>query len=692
MTHAALSMNVGVRSSVTDASASIAQIDGLRGIAVLAVVLYHFFPALGGGFVGVDIFFVVSGFLIGGILWRELRDRGTIDYRSFLVRRIRRLAPAYFAMTAVSALVAYMVLLPYEFREFGKSLIASVVYLSNVQFFREAGYFDIGSESKVLLHTWSLSVEEQFYLVLPALLLVLRKRGHLLVGVLAVLFTASLIACVVTTPVSATATFFLFPFRAWELILGVLIAIAWTELGMSGRNGAWVSWLGLALLSASIAVTRPADPFPGLLALLPTVGTALIILNINDRNSVNRLLAWQPLVYVGLISYSLYLWHWPVLTLSSYYRDGFAGPTESSFWLALSFAIATASWRFIETPVRTARSLPPLPLVAGSAFASAALLTAGALVYLGNGLPDRFGPQTRMHILASADFIQDWRRCSVQEAGALAGVEVCHIGVDGEPTFLVWGDSHVRAIKEGVDFAARESGSSGLLIWRAGCPPLFDVEKRESATTPLQDRACTAANAAIRDALPRLDNIDKILLVGRWSYYASGRGTGIDAVNTISLKASSGEQTLHQQQFFAETLRKTLEEIGRSIPHVYVLQQVPEVPRYDSRDVSRRLAHGGDLEQERKRFSEPMPNVLARTGSQEIVFHQLAARNVITMVDLCNETGNTEIYTVVQGDRSFYFDNNHITNTAAYAISDVFDPLMKAPRVTMLRTGVLHDK
>ncbi len=173
------------------------EIDGLRSIAVLAVVLYHFgVTGLQGGFVGVDVFFVISGFLIGGLLWREGQSTGAISLKRFYMRRIKRLAPAYVAMALASLIVGYLVLLPFEFREFGKSLIAATVYLSNVNFYREAGYFDTASEDKVLLHTWSLSVEEQFYIVLPILMLLLLRRSLGLRILLWLSFFASLIACI----------------------------------------------------------------------------------------------------------------------------------------------------------------------------------------------------------------------------------------------------------------------------------------------------------------------------------------------------------------------------------------------------------------------------------------------------------------------------------------------------------------
>ena len=683
--HGTLPASRRVHASVAPgAGGQITQIDGLRGIAVLAVVIYHFMPAsLSGGFIGVDVFFVISGFLIGGILWRELTARGTISLGAFFMRRIRRLAPAYFVMAAVTAAVAYLVLLPFEFREFGKSLIASVAYLSNVHFFREAGYFDTASENKVLLHTWSLSVEEQFYLAIPLLILVLRRRPRLLIGALVAIAAASLAACVLLTPRTPTATFYLFPFRAWELLAGVLLAIAVAERNLSSSYGAWASWFGIGFIAASIVLIRPGHGFPGYQVILPIIGTTMLIANIRDRNPVNAALAWPPLVFVGLISYSLYLWHWPVLTLSSYFRDGYASSGEMLGWLAVAFGAATLSWRFVEKPVREARGLPALALIGASATASAVLLLAGGLAYVRDGMPGRFGPEVRMHIEASADFLQDWSRCNVPANGPFAGIEVCPVGADGSPTFLVWGDSHVRAFKEGIDLAARENDASGLVVWRAGCPPLFDISKRESATTPLQDEACMDANARMRKALPQLKEagIEKILLIGRWTYYAHGGGVGSDAMNTIELNATANASPHDQSELFTDAVLASVEEIAGHVPAVYVLEQVPEVPFYDSREVARRLAHGADQHEEQKRFVVSRRDVEERSAAAEAGFLKLAKRDdrihwLPTRDRLCEDGSCSSVHDA----HSYYFDNNHITNTAAMALRDLFVPVLGSDR------------
>lgn len=640
------------------------EIDGLRAIAVLAVVLFHFsVPGFGGGFVGVDIFFVISGFLIGGILWRELISTGRLSLARFYTRRLRRLAPAFVVMALVSGLAAYFILLPFEFREFGKALIASTVYLSNVLFFRQSGYFDSAADEKLLLHTWSLSVEEQFYIFLPITILIFMRSTRILHWVLALVFAASLLGCILFTRTSPTATFFLFPFRAWEMLAGVLLAIHGQKVQENWRHGAIPSFIGLALVLGGIVFVQAGDGFPGWQVMAPVFGAVLLIWNGCDDNLVNRLLAAKLPVFIGLISYSLYLWHWPILVLSQYYFDGYSG-VQAGFWMFAALGISILSWRFVELPVRRSH-LKGLMFFGGVGIASASLLGIGALIYMQNGMVDRFGPKVRMHIDASADFLQDWSRCYVPTTGPFKGVEVCPIGPDGDPEVLVWGDSHVRAFQAGIALAAVEHKRPGLLIWHAGCPPLFGVSKRESAATALEDAACTKALEQMQVAVTQLPSIRKLLVIGRWAYYAQGAGVGNDAHNTIALQGGD----------FAGAVGRTFTQLVGNFEQVFVLQQVPEIPMYDSRVIARKLAHGrlnSDMEMVVSRA-----DVMSRMAVSEAPFMALQEVGKITVLGSWDAMCDDQSCSAVVDGRALYFDNNHITNTTALLMRGVFDPVFE---------------
>lgn len=656
------------------------EIDGLRAIAVVAVVLYHFgLPVLGGGFVGVDIFFVISGFLIGGILWREQDETGTIRLMRFYVRRFKRLAPAFFAMALVTTLLGWALLLPFEFREYGKTLIASVLYLSNVYFYRGAGYFDGASEEKPLLHTWSLSVEEQFYLLLPLTLLFLARWPTLRLPVLIAVFGASLAACVMLTAGAPVAAFYLFPFRAWEMGAGVLLAIWGYESDRDWTGHAALSWLGLALVVFSLVAIRPGEHFPGAQAMVPVLGTVLLLANGRGDGTVNRVLRSPVPVAIGLISYSLYLWHWPILVMATYLRgDAVQGP-EAVIWLALAVAVSWLSWRWIEQPVRRGHNLPDLRVLLATATGTAALLALGGWLYLAQGLPDRFGPRAQVQIAATQDFLQDWGRCTIPDTGPLMGLEVCPIGPDGPPRVLVWGDSHVRAFKEGIDRAAHEAGTPGLILWRAGCPPLFGVRKVEEAATPAQDAACTLANLQIKQSFGSMPQVRDLLLIGRWTYYATGTGIGLDADNRIALYPSEGPTVTDKPQsiLMAEALEQTIAELADHFDRVTVLRQVPEIPDYDSRIAAREAALSG---WPLARAGETQDHVSAaalapRIATAEAPLRALADRGAISIIDpwprLCPDGTCQAIHDGI----GYYFDNNHVTNSGALALRDLFAPV-----------------
>ncbi|EPX84543.1 putative acyltransferase [Rubellimicrobium thermophilum DSM 16684] len=305
------------------------EIDGLRAAAILPVVAYHAGAPLPGGFVGVDVFFVLSGWLIGGLLWAEWGATGRLRLGAFWMRRLRRLAPAYLLMAGATAAAAWWLLLPWELRETGKQLIAATAWLSNVLFWRQAGYFDAAAQDKPLLQTWSLAVEEQFYLVLPVLLLGLwgirlRKAGIL--AVLGLVWAASLLATLRLTDSRPEAAFFLFPFRAWELLTGVLLAILAPALPRRMRLTA--GWAGIGLILGAVLTVR-AEGFPGWQVLLPVTGTALCLLSLGPAGApdgVGRWLATPVPVLIGKLSYALYLWHWPILVLAAYRRGGRSRP------------------------------------------------------------------------------------------------------------------------------------------------------------------------------------------------------------------------------------------------------------------------------------------------------------------------------------------------------------------------------
>lgn len=665
------------------------EIDGLRAVAVTAVVLYHAGAPLSGGFTGVDVFFVLSGYLIGGLLWAELRATGRIALRAFWLRRLRRLAPAYLVMALAVAAVGALVLLPFEARETGKELIAATVWLSNVLFWRGAGYFGGASAEKPMLHTWSLSVEEQFYVALPLLLLALAwawprawpdARPRAVVAALALAWAASLGATLLWTNSRPEAAFYLFPFRAWELLTGVLLAILAPSVGAGAR--AALGWAGVALILLGILGVR-AEGFPGWQALVPVAGTAMALMG----GTALRPLAWRGPVALGQLSYALYLWHWPVLVLAAYWRGGL-GPWERAAWVGVALVLSWLSWRLIETPLRRAPGAGGVrtPIfLGGVALAGAAVLGLGAAFYQTDGLPGRFDGVAAPHIAASQDFLQDWSRCAVRAEGPFAGIEACAVGPEGPPRVLFWGDSHLRALMDGIAEAAEAEGVPGLIVWRAGCPPVGEVFKRESGSTREEDAACPATARAVLGAIAEAD-LARVVLVGRWAYYATGTGVGRDVGNTVRL--GSPEEPLPRSAVpdpaQSATLGEALAGVAGAVeamgPEVTILRQVPEMPRYDSREVARALVHGRLDEAGLAALLEADPGtVAARRAAGEAAIDGLKADGAMEVLDpwplLCDD-----VCGVMHGGAAMYFDNNHLTNAGARLVAPLFAPLLRDAR------------
>jgi peptidoglycan/LPS O-acetylase OafA/YrhL len=332
------------------------EIDGLRALAVLPVILFHAgFDTFSGGFVGVDIFFVISGYLITTIILNEL-GQGSFSLVNFYERRARRILPALFFVILVSLPFAWLWLMPSAMKEFSRSLIAVSLFSSNILFWRESGYFDMGTELKPLLHTWSLAVEEQYYILFPAFFMLIWRFGvRAMLVILSLIAVASLAIAQWGSIVKPTATFYLVPTRGWELLIGALVAFYLSRpdprppsdvLRQAG------SLAGGFLLLYSIIVFDERIPSPSIYTLVPVLGTALIICYANNKTLIGKLLGYQVLVGLGLVSYSAYLWHQPIFSLARHRSLSELGPTVFGALTLLTLLLAYLTWTYIETPFR----------------------------------------------------------------------------------------------------------------------------------------------------------------------------------------------------------------------------------------------------------------------------------------------------------------------------------------------------
>ena len=484
-----------------------ADFDGLRGLAVLAVVWFHSgLPGLSGGFAGVDVFFVISGFLITTIIHKDAAE-GRFSFAYFYQRRFRRIAPALVTVVAGTTLASFLFLLPYELEAFAQSAAATVAMVSNIYFWRSVDYFAPAAETIPLLHSWSLGVEEQFYLLFPAVL-VLAERARVPRRTIAALAVGSFLLCLFAAGRFPVANFYLLPTRGWELMIGAALALGMVRIPERYREACGA--LGLILIAAAFVLIDGTDAFPGWLALLPTVGAALVIAS-GPGAAANRALAFAPLVYVGLISYSLYLWHWPVsVFLRHWTADTHLSPVLALAGIALAAILSALTYRWIEQPARD-RATPFRRVLVPSIAASTAVLISCAVAIAGRGLPQRL--PDRVVELASAhdDHAPLAHVCT--DIGFDAALERCRIGPKGPAQVLLWGDSHAAAISEAVAIAL---GKPSLIISTGACLPAPDWSH------PDFDRRyrdiCVGANARALQLAESDPRITTVVLGAYWPW------------------------------------------------------------------------------------------------------------------------------------------------------------------------------
>jgi len=504
-------------------------IDWLRAIAVLSVVAFHFEAPVYGGFVGVDIFFVISGYLITGILQSELHS-GTFSFARFYERRVRRLLPALYAMVALTAIPSFHYLLASERAEFFRSVASVVTFTSNFFFWFQTGYFDHAAVEKPLLHTWSLAVEEQFYLALPLMLwgLVLAMRGRrfalpVALGVLSLVSFAFSI-WLMKSGHSASA-FFMSPPRAWEFLIGGLVAVE----GFPALRLKWARQVARAVALVVIEIPifglRQGPGFPGFDALTPCIGASLFIWSGIGEPSLPRR-AFAPLEIVrffGKISYSLYLWHWPLFTFARFSKNSLVlDATDKLVLFAVTVAISYLSWRYVEQPFRDRTLAPTRRAAFGIAgLSSACLLAAGALgVVLSRAPSDADRGAMLLDAYNAYDYQTLYRSgtCFGPSNGVVG--EACLSVASGKPNWLLWGDSFAAHYFPGLRAFTVPRGVNLLQATQAACMPTLN--------------AAAQGNISCRDFTAQMESffrnrkVDLVVMAGDWLEY--GRGSRFDGM------------------------------------------------------------------------------------------------------------------------------------------------------------------
>lgn len=668
-------------------------IDGLRAFAVLSVIAYHIgVPGLHGGFIGVDVFFVLSGFLISGLLRQELLATGRIGFAAFFARRIRRLAPALMLVTLATLLAGYVILLPDAANSLGREARAVVTLSANHHFLKHAfDYFNSATDLKPLLHTWSLAVEEQYYLLWPLMMVAAYRLGggKALLPSLTGVLLLSLAACLWWSYHDTPLAFYLMPTRAWEFAAGGLLA--WQPWQRDSARSGLALWLGLGggilLLGSVLVFDEKSMVFPGFGALVPVAGTLLVLAagGLAPGNRVSRLLSAPWVTAIGLLSYSWYLWHQPLLALGRVYgvgerdllRDLLLGG-------ALSLLLAWLTYCLVEQPVRQRRpgwfASDRRTLWAGAMLSLLVWLAATAAMYLPKKYP---WPGYQAILAVKQDNVALPAACGMAEAGVpLSPRADCRVGPAAAPLrLLAWGDSHTDHMMASYLGLAQSRGVGLLRRVYHGCPPLPDAVPVGEGKVR---QWCVSHARAVLDEVQQLAplGLQGVLMSVRWQAYTaapipgSGAMTALAAVDaagkpmvSAALPVGSGaldrQHALQQMQLSLDALVQKLASQGLRL---VLLAPVPEMPLSVPECVVRRGAAACNVSRaEAERQRAPVMAILQQLAHR----YPATVRVWDPLPRFCDAT--TCYASTADGVR--YKDQNHLTATMARSLQPDFAPL-----------------
>lgn len=607
-------------------------IDGLRAIAILPVLFYHakvgLFP---GGYIGVDVFFVISGYLIAGIIAREIDD-GRFSLLKFYERRARRIMPALMVVLVLTLCAAAYVYFPGDFKKVPPSALMTLAFVSNVGFFMETGYFAGGAETMPLLQTWSLAVEEQFYIGFPLLLILIARfmptRRFMIIAVIALI---SFSIAVATQSDGTGSAFYLLPARAWELFVGALLATSAIPKIATRWLREGIAFLGLAAIAYAALFFTHTTTFPGVNALFPVLGSAALI-HSAQRTVTGRLLETAPLVGVGLISYSLYLWHWPLIVFTEYIVGQKLSGMQSAAVILVSLIAAFLSWRFVERPFRSSTAFDRAAIFkwTGGSIAIAATFSLGLMAT--DGWPSRFLPQTLRLDAARGDISPARDICMTGQIGGLR--PECSLGAAVAPTAILWGDSHGAELAWALSENFAKRGASLMQRTRGSCPPILGYQTTASGA------GCVDFNQNVFETIQANKDLKTVILVAVW---AGGAYEGPEDVKRL-------DQTIRRLR----ALNRKVILIGAVPPQSF------NVPRHLAK-----LAQAGKPTTEIAVLRPEFPKQTAWLRARYPRWRSLG----VTIVEPAEILCKGENCAIARAGQPLYFDAHHLSLSGARLIA-----------------------
>jgi peptidoglycan/LPS O-acetylase OafA/YrhL len=624
-------------------------IDGLRAIAVMLVLTYHFglIPSWKAGFMGVDIFFVISGFLITSIIKTKL-DSGTFQLADFYIARVRRLAPALLCVLLMVLVVGLATLFPDDLVELMRQALASQLYVANIYFWKNVNYFGLHAADSFLLHMWSLAVEEQFYLLFPLVLIGVHKylRTYFWCAI-AIAFALSFGLALGMVASKPEATFYLLPTRAWELLAGSLTASAALRWMPKKGLDLWLGPLGLCFIAYAMVGYQRDTVFPGWFALLPVLGTALLLFAGRTSATPVVLLLCNPVAsYLGRISYPLYLVHWPINVFATRHWGEQYGALWRIAMFCLSILLAALIYHFIEEPVRRKRFIANTKnLLRGYGLACVATVLLCGVVLQTHGLPGRFDAE----VFRLANFVNDktppLTECQFVGQPLDKETDFCSIGVSDKPaTWMVYGDSHAWAAHAAFHQWLQAKGVAGLFIFKHACVPLEGVHM-------FKDKGlCFAFNREVGAYLKNHAEIEGVVLVSTWHQVPEG------LLTTDTQRSFSKQQSL---ALFHEKFATTLKGLKADGKRIYLWEPVPGALDNVPRGMAQAKAKGVSAKLEmsvQSYLTEFNFFFTALHENKDAISVSFSPSSVLCQTGHC---------AVALGQDPLYFDNSHVTRSSA---------------------------
>jgi peptidoglycan/LPS O-acetylase OafA/YrhL len=635
-------------------------VDGLRALAVSLVVLFHAFPGfLPGGFIGVDVFFVISGFLISSIIFQGL-EVGTFTLRDFYARRIRRIFPALIVVLVTNLCAGWFVLFSDEFRDLGRDVFGAMAFISNFILWQTSGYFDTAAETKPLLHLWSLAIEEQFYLVYPLCVwLVFARRGQLvwMLGAAAVLSFATNVALLSRN--HHEAAFYLPMGRLWELLLGAVLALVSRRQGeKSSSINTIYSTIGFALILVPAVLLNSASTFPGWNALAPTVGACLLLYSLPRALFINRIFTHAAIVKLGLVSYPLYLWHWSLLSFARIM--GYTSVEVRTALVALSLLLATLTYWYVERPLRRSSS-PRTALVLVSILISVGCI--GLLVERSSGFPAREANHLVAHNieqLKTQVLPPNLAQCPADFKPQFA-LTYCAVSRQAVPSIVLLGDSHAQDKFSGL--VRVDTANTWLMLGHNSCPPVLGI------TVKGDHEYC---EERFRDAIEyvnRSKDIKTVVLSFFGAYmlhepFAADHKNSNKGPQGFAITSSEWPNS-SKEELFERGLERAIDLLEGAGKRVILVIDVPELPFFP-RDCVR-------LGWDNSACKVTRQDTLTRQGTLRRIVASILAKHprlrVFDSVDLfCSE----EVCATMIAEKLLYSDSHHLSEFGSNYFADAF--------------------